>query len=74
MKKIILFGAVLALSAISCAKDHTCTCTYTSSSGNATTSTTTLVSTTKGQAKANCVSTKQVGSNGATSTNDCKLS
>lgn len=75
MKKIMMIAVVIALTSVSCAKDRTCTCTDTSSAGGpSTTSTTTLVGTSKGQAKANCVSTKWTNTTGVTYTSDCKLS
>jgi hypothetical protein len=81
MKKIIVLSAVIAATIMSCAKDNTCTCTVTSTpsgGGTATSSTTTytLVETTKGQAKANCLSGTQTltyGAYSSTSTHDCKL-
>lgn len=67
--------AVVALTAVSCAKDRTCTCTETNSANSTTTTTTvTQVGSTKGQAKANCLSTKETDKNGVTWTNTCKLS
>ncbi len=72
MKKLVLFGAVLAMA--SCSKDRTCTCTYTNSANsNSTTQTFTLVESTKGQAKANCLTTKQTDTNGTTWTTTCEL-
>jgi len=74
MKKIMMIAVVAALTSVSCAKDRTCTCTDSSSAGGAaTTSTRTLVGTSKGQAKANCVSTKWTNAVGVTYTSDCKL-
>jgi hypothetical protein len=80
MKKIIVLSAVVAAAIMSCAKDNTCTCTVTTTptGGTATSVTTTytLVETTKGQAKANCLSgseTLTYGTYVTTSTNDCKL-
>ena len=69
-----MIAAVAALTTVSCAKDRTCTCTDSNSAGGTpTTSTRTLVGTSKGQAKANCVSTKWTNTGGITYTSDCKL-
>lgn len=74
MKKVIMIAAVAALSVVSCSKDRTCTCTQTNSAnGNSTTNTITLVNNTKGQAKANCITTKQTDTNGIVYTNTCEL-
>jgi hypothetical protein len=75
MKKVILFAAVIGLSAVSCTKDRVCTCTESSTATGSTSQTYsyTLVGSTKGQAKANCVSTKETGSTGIVTTTDCKL-
>lgn len=74
MKKIMMIAVVIGLTSLSCAKDRTCTCTNTDSAGGpSTTTTTTLVGTSKGQAKANCVSTKWTGTTGTVYTSDCKL-
>jgi hypothetical protein len=68
-------GILLALATTSCTKDRTCTCTYSNSKSGSTTTdyTVTIKDATKGQAKANCVSTVEVD-NGTTFTTDCKLS
>lgn len=74
MKKTILaVSAVLIMTA--CAKDHKCTCTSTSNITGSTANTqeTTLIETTKGQAKANCVSGSTT-SGTVVVTYDCKLS
>jgi predicted outer membrane protein len=75
MKKVMMIASVIALTAVSCAKDRTCTCTQTNSA-NATSTTTSViqVESTKGQAKANCLSTKETTTNGVTWTNTCELS
>lgn len=76
MKKLVLFAAVASMVAISCSKDRTCTCTTTVSGNGASASSTdviTLVGSTKSQAKANCVSTKQTYTTGTIVTSDCKL-
>lgn len=75
MKKVIMIASVVALTAVSCAKDRTCTCTYSNNltGSTTTTQTTTLVGTSKGQAKANCISTS-VTTGTVVSTSDCKLS
>lgn len=74
MKKVIMIAAVAALTAVSCAKDRTCTCTQTNSANStSTTNTVTLVNNTKGQAKANCITTKQTATNGTVYTNTCEL-
>jgi hypothetical protein len=75
MKKVIMIAAVVALTAVSCAKDRTCTCTHSNSANSATSTTTVIqVESTKGQAKANCLSTKETDKNGVTWTSSCKLS
>lgn len=75
MKKVMMIASVIALTAVSCAKDRTCTCTQTSSAGGTpTTNSVTLVESTNGQAKANCVTTTQTYTSGVTIKNDCKLS
>jgi hypothetical protein len=71
MKKTALFVTALAAATMalsSCAKDRTCTCT--DSDGD--TWKETLVGVTKGQAKANCISTSYTD-NGDTYTINCKL-
>ena len=45
-----------------------------SAGGTPETGTITLVNTTKGQAKANCVTTKETDKAGVVTTTDCKLS
>lgn len=70
MKKMLFIAAVAVFCTTSCGKDRTCTCT--SDSPGAKSHTTTLVGVSKGQAKANCVTTK-TEFNGTTSTNTCKL-
>ena len=75
MKKMLFMAAVAALFSASCSKDRTCTCTNSNSKSTTTSTTTTkLVKVTKGQAKSNCISTKETDSNGVTYTSDCKLS
>jgi hypothetical protein len=71
MKKILIPAVVVAFAMASCAKDRTCTCT-TTAPGYTDTEKVTIVESTKGQAKANCVSTSQTES-GVTVTRDCKL-
>ena len=76
MKKLVLFAAVASMAAVSCSKDRTCTCTTSVSGNGASASSTdviTLVGSTKSQAKANCVSTKQTYTTGTIVTSDCKL-
>lgn len=74
MKKILLVASIAGLTMVSCKKDRTCTCTNSSSAGGtATVSTVTLVKVTKAQGKANCIKTTSTN-NGATYTQDCKLS
>jgi hypothetical protein len=69
MKKMLFIAAIAALCATSCAKDRVCTCTGSSGDPDKTT----LVGVTKGQAKANCVSTKYDNGKGGTETITCKL-
>jgi len=69
MKKILFIAAIAALGTTSCSKDRTCTC----SGGGGTDDKITLVKVTKGQAKANCISTKYDDGNGGTVTITCKL-
>jgi hypothetical protein len=71
MKKILFLATVITFTMASCAKDRTCTCT-TTAPGYSATEKVTIVESTKGQAKANCVSTSQTES-GVTVTRDCKL-
>jgi hypothetical protein len=74
MKKLLFFVSVASITLISCAKDRSCTCT--DSATNSTTTNTykrTIVESTKGQAKANCVSTSVTYTNNVTYTTDCKL-
>jgi hypothetical protein len=73
MKKTLFLTAVTALFMASCTKDRTCTCTSSSNGTQGDPSTTTIVDATKGQAKANCVSTKETDGSD-TYTTDCKLS
>lgn len=75
MKKVILMAAV-CFAVASCGKDRTCTCTNTSSYNGisaTTTSTRTLVDVSKGQAKANCISTAATYTDGSSYSSDCKL-
>ncbi|MES2681682.1 MAG: hypothetical protein V4635_17435 [Bacteroidota bacterium] len=69
MKKMLFIVAVAALFTTSCSKDRVCTCKDTSGDEDKVT----LVKVTKGQAKANCVSTKYDDGNGNTYTNTCEL-
>jgi hypothetical protein len=74
MKKVFLSLAVIsAFSLASCKKDHTCTCINTNSA-NATSSTdiTTYPKSSKGAARANCLTTTEVD-NGITYTSTCTL-
>lgn len=76
MKKLLFVAAIVSVVAVSCSKDRTCTCTTTVSGNGASASSTdviTLVGSTKSQAKANCVSTKQTYTTGTIVTSDCKL-
>ena len=75
MKKFLFVAAIVSVVAVSCSKDRTCTCTTTVSGNGASASSTdviTLVGSTKSQAKANCVSTKQIYDSTIV-TSDCKL-
>ena len=78
MKKMILSAAAVIVMA-SCAKDHKCTCTYSNNLPGNTPYTVehTMVETTKGQAKANCISGTSTSTSGTLTvidTQDCKLS
>lgn len=74
MKKLILFAAIAASTLFaSCKKDRVCSCTYTSSSGATITGEVTYVKASKRDARANCLSRKEVYPGGATETYDCKL-
>ncbi len=71
--------AATAILAVSCAKDRTCNCTTTSDAAGSTPTmqTITLVKVTKGQAKANCLTTTQTftaQSGNVVVTRTCKLS
>jgi hypothetical protein len=71
---ITVAAIAIAFSVVSCTKDRVCKCTY-SSSANSNTSTdeTQLIGVTKGQAKANCVSTSWTDKAGTTYKSDCEL-
>ena len=75
MKKLSfrLFLLAFPLALLSCGKDRTCTCTTTYSDGSPSdTRTTTLVEVSKGQGKAQCVSSTWTDS-GVTVNDDCTL-
>jgi hypothetical protein len=74
MKKLFLMASIaFGLTAVSCAKDRTCSCTD-SNSKNANTQSykVNLIGATKAQAKANCLSTEYT-EDGTTYKSDCKL-
>jgi hypothetical protein len=71
MKKILIPAVVVAFAMASCAKDRSCSCTETYD-GTTYTYKRTIVESTKGQAKANCVSYTMV-EDGETTTVTCKL-
>jgi hypothetical protein len=75
MISMAVAAAALGLGTVSCAKDRTCTCTETSTKPGSTSSSYTIIikGATKGQAKANCVSTTETEDN-ITYTTDCSLS
>jgi hypothetical protein len=76
MKKrtILVAAAVVAMTLASCKKDYTCKCTETNSKNSDSDEYTfTIKDVSKGQAKANCVSTTSTDNN-VTYTSDCKLS
>lgn len=78
MKKIILFGAVLAaISFASCKKERDCECTstYTPAGGTATQNTTmyTYKDVTKSQAKNNCISSTYTDAAAGVHTEECEL-
>lgn len=75
MKKIVLF-AVATMLAAACTKDRKCSCTSTSELNGVKeteSQTYTIKEATKGQARANCISTTQTYTSGLIVTNDCKL-
>ncbi|MGE0567378.1 MAG: hypothetical protein AB7O73_05470 [Bacteroidia bacterium] len=75
MKKLTFILALSMIIGTSCSKDRTCTCTNSNSLTTTTsTKTTTLVESTKGQAKANCVSTEYTdATTNITYKTECKL-
>lgn len=77
MKKLSVLAIVAMMAMASCSKDRVCSCTETiSGAGTSTTDKKTLVGVSNGQAKAQCVSTKEdeeVLGTIITTTRDCKL-
>jgi hypothetical protein len=79
MKKVFLAAVVAALTTLSCTKDRTCNCSVTNELAGSSTASSdnfTIKDATKGQAKAQCVSTVRtytVGTNTATETRNCEL-
>jgi hypothetical protein len=75
MRKISIIVALALLIGTSCSKDRTCTCTDSNSlTSITTTNSITLVESTKGQAKANCVSTEYTdATTNITYKSECKL-
>lgn len=80
MKKLTFLSAaaLVALSLVSCKKDHTCTCTSSSTAPGSKSTTTeyTILDAKKADAKRACVKTSTdyaMGGNTYTNTRDCKL-
>lgn len=72
MKKGLLFVAVIAASLASCKKDRVCTCTTTYNGTAGTPDVTTYEKSTKGAARANCLSSTSTN-NGDTYVTTCDL-
>jgi hypothetical protein len=73
MKKILFIASVVVFSLASCKKDHTCTCTSTIGGVTGTPVVTTYTKTTKGEARANCLSSTQTSSTNVLTTTTCSL-
>lgn len=72
MKKGLLFVAVIAASLASCKKDRTCTCTTTANGTAGTPNVTTYEKSSKGAARANCLSSTWT-ENGVSYVETCDL-